>query len=509
MKRTLIASALSALLITLPAAASAESSLSATLLATYSTGLADVEEGVSSGETVAVRGDRMYVTNANDVSLDIVDVSNPAAPRRLKRVDLKAYGAAVNSVDVSPKNLIAVALDAHKKTNPGTVVFLTPGGRVIRTAQVGAGPDMVVFTPKGDRLLVANEGEPECYGVGCTDPVGSISVIDVLPMKPKLTVHTIGFDDVMLPAGLRIFGPGATPAQDLEPEYIAVSDDGKTAWVTLQENNAIARLDLDTLSVSAIFPLGYKDHGLTGNGLDASDRDNAINIQPWQSVLGMYQPDAIAQFRVHGKTWLITANEGDARDYAGFSEEVRARSAGTRVADAASNSKLGRLTITNVPPDGDLDNLYVFGARSVSVWDADSGRLVWDSGDQIEHITASRLPAYFNSNNSENTFDNRSDNKGPEPEGVAVGRVGDRIYAFVGLERIGGLMVYDVTDPQAPVFEEYLVTRDFSRPAGETDSGPEILRFVPAHNSPTGTPVLAVANEISGTVNLWRLQPKP
>lgn len=509
MKKTLLASALSAMLVVLPAAAWAESGLSATLLATYSTGLADVEEEISSGETVAVRGDRMYVTNANDVSLDIVDVSNPAAPRLLERVDLKAYGASVNSVDVSSRNLIAVAIDAPRKTNPGTVVFLTPGGQVIRTAQVGAGPDMVAFTPRGDRLLVANEGEPDCYGAGCTDPVGSVSVIDVLPMKPKLTVHTLGFADAILPAGVRVFGPGATPAQDLEPEYITVSDDGKTAWVTLQENNAIARLDLDTLSVSAIFPLGYKDHGLNGNGLDASDRDGAINIRPWGNLLGMYQPDAVAQFQAGGQTWLISANEGDARDYDGFSEEVRARNAGTSVADAASNSRLGRLTVTNTPPGGDLDNLYVFGARSFSIWNADTGSLTWDSGDQLEHITAGRLPAYFNSNNDENNFDSRSDNKGPEPEGVAVGRVGGKTYAFVGLERIGGVMVYDVTDPRAPVFQDYLATRDFTSPVGETDSGPEILRFVDAHTSPTGTPMLVVANETSGTVNLWHLQPKP
>lgn len=509
MKKTLLASALSALLVVLPTAVWAESSVSATLLATYSTGLADVEEEISSGETVALRGDRLYVTNANDVSLDIVDVSNPAAPRLVKRVDLKAYGATVNSVDVSSKNLIAVAIDASKKTNPGTVVFLTPGGQVIRTAQVGAGPDMVVFTPAGDRLLVANEGEPDCYGAGCTDPVGSVSVIDVLPMKPKLTVHTIGFADVVLPAGVRVFGPGATPAQDLEPEYIAVSDDGKTAWVTLQENNAIAKLDLDTLSVGAIFPLGYKDHGLAGNGLDTSDRDSAINIRPWNNVLGMYQPDAVAQFRAGGQTWLISANEGDTRDYDGFAEEVRARDAGTTVADAGSNSSLGRLTVTNTPPGGDLDNLYVFGARSFSIWNADSGSLAWDSGDQLEQITAERLPAHFNSNNDEHNFDNRSDNKGPEPEGVAVGQAGGKTYAFIGLERIGGVMVYDVTDPLAPVFQDYLVTRDFSKPVSATDSGTEVLRFVDARTSPTGTPMLVVANEISGTVNLWHLQPKP
>lgn len=145
----------------------------------------------------------------------------------------------------------------------------------------------------------------------------------------------------------------------------------------------------------------------------------------------------------------------------------------------------------------------------LSCGEADTGSLVWDSGDQLEHLTADRLPAHFNSNNDENNFDNRSDNKGPEPEGVAVGQVGGKTYAFVGLKRIGGVMVYDVTDPQAPVFQDYLVTRDFTKPVSETDSGLDILRFVDARTSPTGTPMLVVANEITGTVNLWRLQPKP
>jgi hypothetical protein len=507
MKMSLLANALAATWVGLAAPALAGASLDSEMLGRYTTGLADIGEEVSSGETVALRGDKMYVTNADDVSLDIVDISQPAMPVRVKRVDLSGFGSSVNSVDVSSKNLIAVAVAADKKTSNGTVVFMTPAGKVVRTAEVGANPDMVVFTPKGDRLLVANEGEPDCYGVGCTDPEGTVSVIDVIPMKPKLPVHSIGFGEALLPDGVRIFGPNATPAQDLEPEYIAVSDDGRTAWVTLQENNAIAKLDLAKLSVSEIFPLGYKDHGDNGNGLDVSDKDNKINIQPWGYVHGMYQPDAIAQFKTAGQTWLITANEGDARDYDGYAEEVRAKDLGTAVTYADDDKKLGRLTVTNTPPNDDLGNLYVFGARSFSIWNADNGRLVWDSGDQLEQTVALRLPANFSSNNDADNFDNRSDNKGPEPEAVAVGRVGGRTYAFVGLERVGGVMVYDITNPSAPVYEDYLQTRVFGGTEVGPDSGPEIIRFIKPQVSPTGGPMLAVANEITGTVSLWSLKP--
>ena len=509
MLKTPLSKALSALLLSASSVVLAGPSLQVEPIGRYTTGLADVDEEVSSGETLALRGNRLYVTNAKDVSLDIVDVSNPVAPQLIKRVVLKAYGSSVNSVDVSSKNLIAVAVAAAKKTDPGTVVFLTPGGQIVRTARVGANPDMLVFTQDGRRLLVANEGEPDCYGQGCTDPEGSISVIDVIPMKLVLPVSTIGFEGVDIPEGVRVFGPGATAAQDLEPEYISVSDDGREAWVTLQENNAIAHLDLERLEVAAIFPLGYKDHGIAGQGLDASDKDKAINIQPWLNVLGMYQPDSIAHFVSNGQTYLITANEGDARDYDGLEEEVRAKKAGTNVSGASDDTQLGRLTVTNTPPNGDTDNLYVFGARSVSIWDAQTGAQVWDSGDEIEQVTAIRLPADFNSNNDENdSFDSRSDNKGPEPEAVAVGQVGGRTYAFVGLERIGGVMVYDITDPESPVFEDYVITRDFSGEALGPDSGPEILRFIASRNSPNGTPMLLVSNELTGTVNLMRLSSK-
>jgi hypothetical protein len=333
-------------------------------------------------------------------------------------------------------------------------------------------------------------------------------------MKPKLPVHSIGFGEALLPDGVRIFGPNATPAQDLEPEYIAVRDDGRTAWVTLQENNAVAKLDLATLSVSEIFPLGYKDHSITDNGLDVSDKDDDINIQPWGYVRGMYQPDAIAQFTAGGQTYLITANEGDAREYDGFEEETRAKSLSEDnaslaiIPDVSDKNSLGRLNVTNTPPGGDFNNLYAFGARSFSIWNADSGAQVWDSGDQLEEKTAELLPDYFNSNNDDNdSFDSRSDNKGPEPEAVAVGRVGGRTYAFVGLERVGGVMVYDITNPSAPVYEDYLQTRVFGGTEVGPDSGPEIIRFIKPQVSPTGGPMLAVANEITGTVSLWSLKP--
>lgn len=920
-KQFKLRAAAAAVTLALGSFAGAASALEFELAGTYATGLSQLE---SSGETAALRNDRLYVTNAKDVSLDIVDVANPAAPKLLKRVDLRAYGAGVNSVAVSSRNLVAVAVQAQKKTDAGTIVFLTPDGTVKRTATVGALPDMVTFTHDGRRLLVANEGEPDCYGAGCTDPEGTVSIIDVIPMKPELAVRTVNFAGVPLPAGVRIFGPGASAAQDLEPEYIAVSEDDRKAYVTLQENNAIAVIDIDSARVAEVRALGYKDFnaapqlaihevkdlplvgataagqsialggfsglhfegrsadgklrfithtdrgpngeptginrpfllpdfsprlvrltldpatgaveigeqillrrgdgtplsglpnsalsdnanaayndevpvdlrgnvlpldplggdfegiavdtdgsfwladeyrpaiyhfdasgrlldrfvpagtaaaagkpaghfgtealpavlaqrrqnrgfeaivlqdgklyafvqsplrnpaslansalnamknvrvvefdpatgatrqfiyimdnpastgaddtradkigdaaGLPGGGflvverdddarpddapatitkkvyafnltgatdisskdmlytvggvsksldqmtaselssvgvkpvakvlhvdlatagynavekveglavidadtialindndfgvaqisidaatgsytlapgytpepvqlgilrtggLDASDKDNVANIRNWP-VRGMYQPDAIASYSVGGQRYLVTANEGDARDYPGFAEEVRARSIKANypnLPEVADDLQLGRLTVTSVPPAGGVP--YVFGARSFSIWNAATGAQVWDSGSELEVRSAAAFPKNFNSNNDENNFDNRSDNKGPEPEGVATGTIDGRSYAFVGLERIGGVMVYDVTQPAAPAFVQYLHSRSFAGGEVGPDSGPEIIRFIPAKDSPNGKPMVVVANEISGTVNLW------
>ncbi|MCX8048063.1 MAG: esterase-like activity of phytase family protein [Methylohalobius sp.] len=902
------------------------------LIGTYNTGLAQVGQ-ITSGETAALRGEKLYVTNAEDVSLDIVDVSDPSRPTLQRRVSLAEYGSSATSVAVSSRNLIAVAVAAHRKTDPGTVVFLTPSGQVVRTVRVGALPDMVTFTPNGRKLLVANEGEPSCYGAGCVDPEGSVSIIDVIPLRPNLPVTTARFSGVLIPPDVRLFGPGATPEQDLEPEYITVTPDSRVAYVTLQENNAIAVIDIDAAKVKEIRALGYKNfniaattsthelrnlpnigvtaagqtlflggfsglfyegktadgklkfvthtdrgpngepingqrpfllpqftpelvrleldprtdeiaitermplkrsdgHPLTGlpnvavpggnpntpyndevpidlygvalpldpygadlegiavdanghfwmadeyrpalyhfdsrgylierfvpigtaaaagaspeaygtevlpavlgqrrqnrgfeaiawqngklyafvqsplrnpaalsnsalnalrnirviefdpitratrqflyvmdnpapltasdtradkigdataipgggflvierdddalpddplnqitkrvyafnltgatditfkdtlyniggvlksldqmtpaelasvgvtplakvlrvdlaaagynqvekieglawidaetlavindndfgvagiaidqatgtfslipgyepepvllgivktTGLDASDRDNVINIRPWP-IYGMYQPDAVDHFVVAGRSYLITANEGDARDYPGLNEEVRARDVRNSYPSEirptlSDNLQLGRLTVTRHPPLGDMSQPYMFGTRSFSIWDAQSGAQIYDSGSELEVRTAALVPKNFNGNNTANTFDDRSDNKGPEPEGVAVGAVGDQLYAFIGLERVGGVLVYDLSDLKAPRFVTYLNTRRYDTAQVGPDSGPEIVRFIGAKDSPLHTPLLLVANEITGTVNLWRIIP--
>ncbi|MCC5613839.1 choice-of-anchor I family protein [Nostoc sp. CHAB 5836] len=429
-----------------------------------------------------------------------------------------------NSVAVK-NGIVAVAYAVQNTTTSaqqtGQVSFYNVAGKFLNSVAVGALPDMLTFTPDGKKVLVANEGEPNSYGQpNSVDPEGSVSIINISRGVANATVAQASFTSfnsqiaTLKAAGVRITGPGSTVAQDLEPEYIAVSPDGQTARITLQENNAIAILDIASATITSIWPLGAKNHNLPGKGLDASDRDltsssGKINIQNWP-IFGLYQPDAIASFTANGQTYYITANEGDSRDYTGFSEEIRVGAAGyvldaTVFPNAAilkNNANLGRLQLTNATgdtdKDGDFDRIEAFGARSFSIWDA-RGNQIFDSGDQLEQITATKVPTLFNSDGTVATFDSRSDNKGPEPEGVVIGVINNRTYAFIGLERTGDVIVYEVTNPQAPTFVEYINTPE--------DIAIEGLTFVSAADSPTGKPLLVTTNEVSKTVAMFEITP--
>lgn len=497
---------------------SANAPIELAVAGTYASGVFD--EGAAEISAYDPWTRRLFVTNANANTVDVLDIRNPRRPRLQFTIDLSAYGAGVNSVAVS-HGIVAVAVEADPKQDPGSVVFFDVKGRYLNDVTVGALPDMVTFTPDGTRVLVANEGEPDDDYL--VDPEGSISIIDISGGIAAASVATADFQayNGLDLAPIRIFGPGASVAQDLEPEYIAVSADSRTAWVSLQEANAIAIVDVDNARVTDLVPLGTKDHSVIQNAIDASNRDDGIHLKAWP-VVGMYQPDAIAAYKVDGETYIVTANEGDSRDYDGYSEEARIGdvnddflvdpSAYPDLALLTDDARLGRLNMTtatgDTDMDGDIDVLHVYGGRSFSILNA-TGEMVYDSGSELERILADVLPEEFNSTNDENgSFDNRSDDKGPEPEGVTVGEIGGRHYAFIGLERIGGIMVYDVSNPIAPRFVQYINNRDFAGDAAAGtagDLGPEGLTFIPARHR-GGRPLLAVTNEISGTTTLYTIR---
>ncbi|MDN7244607.1 choice-of-anchor I family protein [Planococcus shenhongbingii] len=453
----------------------------------------------------------------------------------LKRVPLSDFGVEASdltSVAIHPGGgYIAVSVPAADKTDDGHIVFMSIDGEPLSNVRVGALPDMLAFTPDGSQLLVANEGEPsDDYTV---NPEGSVSIIDVTSSIEDINerhVTTAAFSENIIEDGVRKVHPESTYAEDLEPEYITVDKDGKYAYVALQENNAIAKLDLETKKFISVQSLGFKDFSAQNNKLDASNEDDAIDIRNWP-VLSMFQPDGITTFESGGNSYILSANEGDVQDWKGFSEE-------TRVADLAGDyqlnadlykgynqnqldrlvknglfeeNQLGRLTTSISQPKNDqgkYEAIYGIGGRSFSVWHAKSMELAYDSGDDFEQITAKVYPDYFNSTNDEDKLDNRSDDKGPEPESVITGEVDGTPYAFIGLERQGGIMVYDLTKPTKPKFSTYFSSRVFNGGDVTTESGdvaPEGLTFIPATESPTGQELLLAAHEVSGTIAAYSL----
>ena len=521
---------------------------------------------VSAAEIVAfdAAGQRIFTVNADSGAVDVFSASDLANPTLLSSLDMAQMlvdqGIAANTGLVGAANsiavhgsLAAVAVEASPKTDNGWVVLLNLSDLSYAAAvPVGALPDMVTFTPDGSQLLVANEGEPnEGYSI---DPEGSVSVIDT----GDFSVVHIGFSDFndgnsrygelplerMIIDGYSAVNAGnrASVAQSLEPEYITVSDDGSQAYVALQENNAVAVIDLADNSVARIFGLGFKNHAIPGNEMDAGDEDGGIQLQNWP-VMGIYMPDSMASFSYNNKTYLLTANEGDSREdfLAGVADqpgceaagyyfrsgecldEVRVKhlvsraglTLGPALAGLDGDDKLGRLKAshhTTVTMNGGstINTVYAYGARSFSIWDTTSGEQVFDSGNDFERITALRYGLAFNNNNDENANESRSDDKGPEPEAIAVGRIGGHTYAFIGLERMGGIMVYDISNPFAPQYVQYVNNRRLDvAPADGVDAGdlgPEGMQFVSAGDSPNGEPLLIVGNEVSGTTTVYRIQ---
>ncbi|NGP44819.1 LysM peptidoglycan-binding domain-containing protein [Bacillaceae bacterium SIJ1] len=515
-----------------------EPSFAVEMIGRYTSG-AELDEG--GAEIVAYDQARKqaYSINGAEKALDIIDLSilednKPFSKLSLKkRVGLNDVAEemgpvnGLTSVDVHPTEpYLAVSIVAEPKTDKGYVVFISTDGEVLSTVQVGSQPDMITFTHDGSRLLVANEGEPnDAYDI---NPEGSVSIIDVgegVDHRQIADAKTVKFDDDVIDDDVRQVHEDSDRVADLEPEYIAVTEDDRTAYVVLQESNAIATLDLATESWTSVKSLGYKDHSLAGNGMDASDKDGKINIQP-VPVLGQYMPDAISLLESNGKTYIVTPNEGDAQDYEGFSEEVRVADIAEEYDLDASlfagfteeeidtmvenglfdDDQLGRLRTTTSSPvneEGKYEAVYGYGARSFTIFDASTMKPVFDSGDQFEKAIAEAHPELFNTDNAENAFDNRSDNKGPEPEAAVVGQIGDRTYAFIGLERDGSIAVYDVTQPSDASFVQLFSSRDFSGSELGGDIAPEGLEFVSAKESLTGHPLLIVGNEVSGTVAVY------
>ena len=456
-----------------------------------------------------------------------------------------------NSIAIDANNqLLAVAMAATSVGEAGQIAFYNISGDTpvfIKNVTVGALPDMVAFSHDGAKVVVANEGEPN--GDYSIDPEGTISIIDITNGTIADNALSINFQDYnnkqaeleaqglvfANPTGRTINGNliNTTVAMDLEPEYVSISKDNKYAYVSIQENNALAIINLEDNSLE-LKGLGFKDW--SNLQFDASDKDGGVNFKSYPGLYGMYQPDTIASFSWKGANFIVSANEGDAREYFfDASDEADCIAKGgldydakdgclayideSRVEDLTlaanfdylnnDDNDIGRLKVTTVKGDknndGQYESLYAYGARSFTIWDS-NGLVVFDSGDQIARVTASVHGNAFNNNEDENKGDTRSDDKGAEPEALTLGEVGDRLFAFVGLERMGTIMVFDITNPYDVKFQDYFYNRGLEPSADISgDLAPEGMTFVPAAQSATNEALLIIGNEISGSIAVWEI----
>ncbi|MFS0659509.1 choice-of-anchor I family protein [Niallia alba] len=503
-------------------------------IASYSTGLTDKDGGVAEIVKYNPDNQKFYVINGKLQTIDIVDLSSLKTNTHQDLSKEKSINIAellnsntfqygdLTSIDINTENqIIAAAVQDADYTKNGRIVILDYDGNILHTFEAGVQPDNVVISKDGNHILSANEAEPRMGLENGADPEGSVTIVNYETKQAK----TVLFDNTSVidsDVHIRNNGSLADAVHDLEPEYISLTEDGKTAFVSLQENNAIAKINVETGKVISVKSLGFKDHSLPGNGLDAA-RNDKIEIESLP-ILGVYMPDSIDVIEKDGMTYLLTANEGDATEweefvnvkdfkkikdsiqldpslFKGFTQQ-EAEAAFERMKSSGDYDKLEVLT------DRGNDAIYTLGGRSFSIWNADTMELVFDSGSEFEEITAERYPDYFNWSNDDDVFEKRSAKKGPEPEDVKVGMIGNELYAFIGLERISGVMTYNITNPSNATFANYTNTRDFSQTISG-DVAPEGLAFIQAENSPTNKPLLLVGNEVSGTVAVNEYQVNP
>ena len=491
---------------------------------------------------------RLFATNGARNTVDVYDLSNPEKPVRINRVDLKNFGSDVTSVAAGRDVVVAAVHKAETfsangvpSLPNGVLVVMDLDGKVISSPDLkGVLPDAVTFTPSGTQALVAIEGQPVCAKddpattinestdyLKAVDPLGGVSIVDLSdPRNPDVSfVGFKGFTVSELRAkGLALSSVVNDASKDLEPEYIVALDEMK-AYVTIQEANGIGVLDLQNrawIDVRRAF-----ESKLVGTPIDTSDRDSGRGPRSYVNVVGASQPDAIAGFKIGSGHYLVTANEGDAREYSCLNDDLRASSLkvdSRRFRDWktwSANSELGRSKVNpnagDRDGDGDIDTIHLRGARSMTIYR--NGAVLWDSGKLLEEIQTSAFGVQnINGSHSLSTDkstvnylpQDRSDDKGSEPEGIAVGIVGDARVAVLGLERMSALVVFDISNLRAPSLIKWIQMMPVtSTPVSQATAwSPEGVVFVPAEKSPNGKALFITSFELSGSLTIHQIEQK-
>ena len=470
-------------------------------------GTPNADGGVA--EIVSFNADtnKAYVVNGQESVLNIFDVKADGSFGEAEKLNIQelmkakdpafAYGDMTSVAVDTETDRIAVALQDADYTKPGRIAVLNYENEIVSVYTAGVQPDMVAFAAGGRYILTADEGEPrEGYGAGTSDPAGTVTVADTQTGEVRQAgFAAFGAEELLFN---RVNGEILSAEFDLEPEYIAVS--GGTAYVALQEANAVALLDIASAQFTKVLPLGFKDYGKEENAVDLNDEDGTYAPKTYNNTYGVYMPDGIAVYEAEGKTYILTANEGDAREWGDFCDEEKREGIAATDGTVLPNKVrvLDNTCKAGIPAEGN----YLYGGRSFSIFEvAEEGlSIVYDSAGEFEAKTFEYLPAYYNVSNDDVELESRTAKKGIEPEAVTLAAVNGRTYAFIALERIGGIMAYDITDPAEAAFVNYINTRDFND-ALTGDVAPEGLAVLAREESV----YLLAAFEVSGTVASYRL----
>ena len=505
-------------------------------------------EGSAEIATYHAGSKRIFATNGVKNTIDIFDISDVANPKKVGSVALSPYGNDVTSVAAGKDVVVAVVNVSDKfsatgvpTTTNGKIVVFDTAGKVLSSPDVlGVLPDSVSFAPNGTTALVAIEAQPVCAKddpataakedadyTKASDPVGGVTVVDLSdPAAPVLKFA--GFDQFtvseMRAKGIAVSSVVNNVSKDFEPEF-ATAIDNEFAYVTIQEANAIGKLNIQTATFESI--TRAFESKVSQVARDTSDRDSGAGPRTYANVVGASQPDAIAGFKMGSGNYFITANEGDAREYTCLNDDLRASALKVdprRFADWKTLSGSAALGRAKVNPnngdrdgDGDIDTIHLRGSNSMTMYR--NGLAIWDSADLLDQIqTAAFGVANINGSHSLSSDkatmnyvgQDRSDDKGSEPEGVAVGIVGDRRIAVLGLERMSALAVFDITQPRIPVFIEWLqMLPAKATPAKDVKYwSPEGIVFVPADKSPSGKALIITSYELSGSLSIHQIEPR-
>ncbi|MGY1748047.1 hypothetical protein [Modestobacter sp. SYSU DS0511] len=336
-------------------------------------------------------GRTVVYTDSELGQVGLVDLSRPTAPRQLGAIDVGGSPTSVTVMSNARYALVAVdtTTDLTRPSGHLAVIDL-PRREVVRTIDLGGQPDSIDVGPSGvfAAIAIENQRDEDLHvdGVEGGLPQLSAGYLSVVDLRGPVSAWTAGRVEL---TGL----PGMAFPTDPEPEFVDV-DGRDIAAVTLQENNAIALVDLARRRVVHSFSAGT----VTRADADTADDGTVAFDDP---LVAPREPDAV-QWTLRGE--LVTADEGDL------------------FADSA-------------------------GGRGWTVFGQD-GTVRWTSGGSAEQALAAegRYP------------DGRSDDKGAEFEGVEVSRMRGTDYAFIGSERGDAVLVYDIGRSATPRLLQVLPT---------------------------------------------------